>query len=256
VTSASKSSRVPILGTGISALTFEEACDGLLTLVENRIPAYVSPATVFSVTLGYDNPDYRSIPNRAIYVTPDGMPLVWLLRALGHRVERVHNDDLFLVCCERFRGWRHFLVGGRDGQPDQVAAELTRRYPGIQIVGSHATPQRPVPFSETRRIAEEVAATRPDIVWAALGTPAQDFWMRDAMPLINLPMCGVGSVFDLLAGRTRPAPEWVKRNGLQWLFRFCQEPRRLAGRYIKGNSRFLAALALGAVRGRIGDPAR
>jgi N-acetylglucosaminyldiphosphoundecaprenol N-acetyl-beta-D-mannosaminyltransferase len=75
-----------------------------------------------------------------------------------------------------------------------------------------------------------------------MGTPAQDYWMYQTAPLVDLPMVGVGSLFDLLAGRTRAAPGWVKRNGLQWAFRLAQEPRRLAGRYLAYNSRFVWAL--------------
>jgi N-acetylglucosaminyldiphosphoundecaprenol N-acetyl-beta-D-mannosaminyltransferase len=242
-TGADPSSRADCLGTRISALSFDGAQRALAALVERGNSACVSPATVYSVMLGVDDPAYRQTVNGAAMVTADGMPLVWLQRRLGWPLaERVHNDDLWFACCARYTGWRHFLVGGREGQPEVVAAALARRYPGIQVVGLHATPQRPLPAQTTRDIVARIREARPDIVWVGLGTPAQDWWMQSVAGDVGVPLVGVGSAFDLLAGRTRPAPEWMKRNGLQWLFRLAQEPRRLGWRYLHYNSRFVASV--------------
>jgi N-acetylglucosaminyldiphosphoundecaprenol N-acetyl-beta-D-mannosaminyltransferase len=242
--------RLAVLGTVVAPTTFEESCAALAQLVERRVAGYVSPANVYSVTLAHDEPRYRILLDGARVVTPDGMPIVWALRALGGSAERVHNDDLFFACCRRFPAWRHFLVGGREGQPGQVTAELQRRFPGISVVGARATPLRPVPAEATQDILAQIVDARPDVVWVGMGTPAQDEWMADAAPRAGLPMVGVGSLFDLLSGHTRPAPEWMKRSGLQWLFRLAQEPRRLAFRYTYYNARFVAAFALQWLRGR------
>ncbi len=230
------------LGTRVSALTFEGARRALESLVDRGIGAYVSPATVYSLMLGVDQPAYRDVVNGAALVTADGMPVVWMLRGLGHSfAERVHNDDLWFECCARYPHWRHFLVGGREGQPEVVADALRQRYPGIDIAGLRATPERPVPSATTRDIVERIRAARPSVVWVGLGTPAQDWWMQSVAAEVGVPMVGVGSAFDLLAGRTRAAPEWMKRSGLQWLFRLAQEPRRLAWRYLHYNTRFVVA---------------
>jgi N-acetylglucosaminyldiphosphoundecaprenol N-acetyl-beta-D-mannosaminyltransferase len=241
---AALAQRGDCLGTRVSALTFEGAQRAVELLVSQGVGAYVSPATVYSLMLGVDEPAYRDVVNAAAFVTADGMPVVWMLRRLGHKTaERVHNDDLWLECCARFPHWRHFLVGGRVGQPEVVADALRERYPGISIAGCHATPVRPVPEQTTRDIVERIRGARPSIVWVGLGTPAQDWWMHGVAAQAGVPMVGVGSAFDLLAGRTRAAPEWMKRSGLQWLFRLTQEPRRLAWRYLHYNSRFVVAAA-------------
>jgi N-acetylglucosaminyldiphosphoundecaprenol N-acetyl-beta-D-mannosaminyltransferase len=112
----------------------------------------------------------------------------------------------------------------------------------VQIVGAHATPARPVAPGETERILAGIREAGPDVVWVGMGTPAQDVWMAGVVARAALPMVGVGSLFDLLAGLTRPAPAWMKRAGLQWLFRLLQEPRRLAARYLYYNARFAVAL--------------
>jgi exopolysaccharide biosynthesis WecB/TagA/CpsF family protein len=176
------------------------------------------------------------------------MPLVWMLRTLGQPAERVHGDDLFFACCERFPAWRHFLVGGRVGQCELVADELRRRYPGINVVGFRSTPTRPPSAAETSSLLQEIHDSEPSVVWVGMGTPSQDYWMSYAAALAGVPMAGVGSSFDVLAGFTKPAPEWMKRSGLQWLFRLLQEPRRLAKRYLYYNSRFLLAALIELAR--------
>jgi N-acetylglucosaminyldiphosphoundecaprenol N-acetyl-beta-D-mannosaminyltransferase len=245
--------RIDLLGTRVSALSFIGAQDALAELVARGVGGYVSPATAYSLVLGLDDAHYLARVNAAALVTSDGMPVVWALRRCGQvAAERVHNDDLALACCARFGAWRHYLVGGRVGQPEQVAAALRLRFPGIAIVGMTATPLRPVPDATTRAIVTAIAASRADVVWVGLGTPAQDDWMHAVAAEVRAPMVGVGSLFDLLAGRTRAAPDWVKRSGLQWLFRLLQEPRRLARRYLVCNTRFVLALArqwLKATRG-------
>jgi N-acetylglucosaminyldiphosphoundecaprenol N-acetyl-beta-D-mannosaminyltransferase len=236
--------RLELLGTQVSASTFSGAQEALAMLVARAQGGYVSPATAFSLVLGMDDAAYRARVNAAAVVTADGMPVVWALRWLGAKhAERVHNDDLGLACCARFRHWRHYLVGGREGQPAEVAAALQQRFPGICIVGMAATPQRPMPRDLSERIVADIRASAAQVVWVGMGTPAQDDWMHSVAEDVRAPMVGVGSLFDLLAGRTRAAPEWVKRSGLQWLFRLLQEPRRLGHRYLVGNSRFVWALA-------------
>ncbi len=235
--------QVPLLGTPVNAATFAGAREFLRALVERRKGGYISCANAYGLMLALDSDAYQRVLNGAAWVTADGMPVVWWLRKLGWRAERVHNDDLCLDCCARFAEWRHFLVGGREGQAEAAAKELRRRFPGIRIAGTHATPKRPVPAAETEAIIGEIEAARADIVWVGMGTPAQDYWMAEACGRLNMPLVAVGSLFDLLVGRTRPAPDWVKRNGLQWLFRLIQEPRRLGSRYVYYNCRFALAVA-------------
>lgn len=234
--------RVRVLGAEVSACSFLQAQDCLADMVERREGGYVSCANAYSVTLAQRDADLHRVLQGAALCTADGMSVVWALRLLGHAAERVHNDDLFLACCARFGGWRHFLLGGREGQADEVAAAMLQRFPGIAVVGTFATPRRPVPAQDTDAIRALIRETRPSIVWVGMGTPAQDHWMAGATSL-GVPLVGVGSLFDLLSGRTRAAPEWVKRHGLQWLFRLSQEPRRLAGRYAIHNTQFVLGLA-------------
>ena len=241
--------RVSILGTRVTAGSLTAVVEHFSRLVDERCSCYVSSANAFSTTLAYDDSAYRDILNGAVIVTADGMPIVWVLRLLGYKCERVHNDDLVLACCDRFQQWRHFLVGGKVKQPEAVAMELERRFPGIQIVGTHPTPVRPVPNDENEVILEKIRAANPSVVWVALGTPAQDHWMHQVSDDLGVPLVACGSLFDLLAGHTKPTPEWMKRSGLQWLFRLVLEPRRLITRYSYYNTRFTLAVVKQLLQG-------
>ncbi len=231
--------RVDLLGTAVNAETFSGACEFLSTLVSNRRSGYVSCANAYSLSLASGDAAYQACLNGASFVTSDGMPVVWLLHALGYKhAERVHNDDIFFALAERMTHWRHYFVGGREGQIEAACAGIRKRFPELQIVGASSTPQRPVPAAYSAGIVEAIRASDADLVWVGMGTPWQDFWMREVAPGVHVPMIACGSLFDLLSGQTLPAPDWMKRAGLQWLFRLMQEPRRLFARYLFHNSHF------------------
>ena len=231
--------RADILGTRVTASRFHEAVHALNGCIERREAAVFSAATVHSVMLGYRDLEYRAVVNASRYVMADGVPLVWAARRLGHAAERVHGDDLMLECARVHLGWRWFLLGGVSGQPEAVCDALHTRFPELVVVGTHPTPKRPLPEAENERVLEKIRESGADVVWVGMGTPAQDAWMAVNRERVDRPLVGVGSAFDLLSGRTRPTPEWMKRRGLQWVHRLVQEPRRLAGRYGVHNTLFL-----------------
>ncbi len=234
---------VPVLGTRVAAISFAEAVSWLSAAAHAGRRAHVACANVFSVVMARDRPEYASCLTGADLIVPDGMPIVWALRMLGHRAERVHGDDLLLAFCRTFPTIRHFLMGGAPGQPEQVADSLRSMIPGMCIAGTHPTPVRPVPAPAHRRAVAKIQDSGAQIVWVGMGTPAQDYWIATALQDISAPMVGVGSAFDLLSGRTRATPEWMKKTGTQWLFRLAQEPQRLWRRYLAYNPRFVALLA-------------
>jgi N-acetylglucosaminyldiphosphoundecaprenol N-acetyl-beta-D-mannosaminyltransferase len=243
--------RVNISGVWLDASSFSAALAQLDAGVRARRGTFFSNANVYSYMLALDDPAQRARIERAGYVMADGMPIVWLLRALGHAAERVHGDDFMLAYIARFPSVRHFLLGGAPGQAELVAAELRQRFPTLQIAGMRSTPVRPVPKAETQLILSALQAARAEVVWVGMGTPEQDRWMAENAEAAGVPMVGVGSAFDVLAGKTQATPEWVKRSGLQWLHRLAQEPRRLGKRYLYYNPRFVVhALSLLARRGR------
>lgn len=242
--------RSDVLGTRVTACTFAEAVAALEARVEAGRPAVFSAATVHSVMTGRRDPPFREAVNRADLVMADGMPLVWAARRDRPDAERVHGDDLLLHVVRRHPEWRHALLGGAPGQPDAVADELRRRVPDVQVVVARATPVRPVPDAGTAAALEAIREAEAEVVWVGMGTPHQDRWMAAHREAAGVPLVAVGSAFDLLSGRKRPAPAWLRGTGLEWLHRLVQEPVRLGPRYLRDNPAFLARFAAQLVRER------
>lgn len=240
--------RVNILGVGISAITLQQAVDQVAYWVDNQERQYVCVCTVHTLMECRRDERMRRAVNQAGLATPDGMPLVWLSRWWQKQVqvERVYGPDLLLALCQSSieRGYAHYFYGGAAGVPELLAQNLLGRFPGLKIAGAYSPPFRPLSPAEDAQIIEQINQAAPDVVWVGLGTPKQDLWMaahRD--PLTAPVLIGVGAAFDFYTGRIPQAPRWMQRNGLEWLFRLWQEPRRLWQRYLVYNPLFVVLVA-------------
>ncbi len=248
--------RANILGVGVSAVTLDGAVATLGEAIAARSGGYVCVVPAHSVMDCVRDPSLRPVFNGATMCTPDGMGIVWLLKLHGHRdVTRVYGPDLLLAACERSlaTGWRHFFLGGDPGVAEELASRLAGRYAGLQVAGCLAPPRDSSPAEDAANIAT-IDAARPDIVWVGLGSPKQERWMAAHAGRVAAPvMVGVGAAFDFISGRKPQAPRWVQRSGLEWLFRWVNEPRRLSPRYRRYPlfALLVAAQALGLARYRL-----
>ena len=139
---------------------------------------------------------------------------------------------------------RHFFYGGNPGVAKELAVELCVRFPGLEVAGCFTPPYRRLNESEVAELRAEIARVRPDVVWVGLGTPKQERFMAEHWRTLDAGLLiGVGAAFDFHAGRVRQAPRWVQRSGLEWFFRLCMEPRRLAWRYLRTNPLFVLRVA-------------
>jgi N-acetylglucosaminyldiphosphoundecaprenol N-acetyl-beta-D-mannosaminyltransferase len=227
--------RCTILGTHISAIHMDMALKTLDSWIIDRTPQYVCVSSSHPVLEAYDNPDLQTVLNNSGLTTPDGMPLVWLLRAYGHKhVKRVYGPDLMLAACQYglSRRWRHYFYGGAAGIPERLAEVLCARFPGLQVVGLESPPFRPLTPAEDEAAMQRMLASGADIIWVGLGAPRQEFWMAGHVERLARPvLVGVGAAFDFLSGAKPQAPRFIQRSGLEWLYRFFHEPRRLWPRY-------------------------
>jgi N-acetylglucosaminyldiphosphoundecaprenol N-acetyl-beta-D-mannosaminyltransferase len=176
-------------------------------------------------------------------VVPDGMPLVWLARLKGNSLKRrVYGPELMTSFCNvsAKRGYRHFLYGGAPGVAEKLAHELSDQFPGLVIAGTYSPPFRPATVEEDAEIVKTISAAQTDVLWVGLSTPKQECWMHAHYELLNVPvLVGVGAAFDIHSGLKKQAPTWMRENGLEWLFRLIQEPKRLWHRYIVYGSEFV-----------------
>jgi N-acetylglucosaminyldiphosphoundecaprenol N-acetyl-beta-D-mannosaminyltransferase len=236
--------KVNVLGIGISVLDQDRAREFLFDALLNGRRGYVTITGVHGVSEAQNNAALKDIFERALLVTPDGMPMVWMGKLQGHpSIRRVYGPDLMLNVCEHSiqRGFSHFLFGGFPGVADALKQTLESRYPGLKVVGTYAPPFRPLNGTELRELRDQVRAARPDFFWVGLSTPKQEFFMSNYIDLLEAKIfIGVGAAFDLLTGRVPQAPRWMQRSGLEWLFRLVQEPQRLWRRYLVNNPLFIA----------------
>ena len=235
-----------ILGVDIAVTDYAGELAAIDELIASGGRGYFCHAAVASVMNARRDADVRAALNDATLTLPDGQPLVWALRSLGEEIEsRVYGPDLMLAACDRSQstGASHFLYGGRDESVTRdLESSLRARFPGISVSGSWTPPFRDLSETERRQVVEMIDGSGADIVWVGTGSPRQELWMAAMRPLLRAPvLVGVGAAFDFHSGRTRQAPPWMQRHGLEWLHRLGREPRRLGPRYLRDNPAFVAA---------------
>ena len=221
---------------------------------------YVTAAAVNLVMNAQENAATMDAVMAATLAVPDGQPLVWALRSLGHAgASRVYGPDLMAKYCARAArdGTTMYLYGGRgDTARELLARRLRERYPGLRIVGGASPPFRPLSLEEDERLLADIESSGAQVVWVGTGQPRQEQWMHRMRPRLQAPLLvGVGAAFDFHAGLVRQAPRWMMHSGMEWCYRLMREPRRLWRRYARYNPRFLVAFARQYGRERRG-PAR
>ena len=239
--------RVNVLGVGISVWNLQTALTAVGDAVRARRKGYICVTGVHGVMEAQENAVFRRILNQAYLCTPDGMPMVWMGRLHGHHeMSRVYGPDLMLAVCawSEQSGCRHFFFGGAPGVAEQLRNNLLKKFPNLPVAGCYTPPFRPLNAEEEKQLQAVVQAAQPDIFWVGLSTPKQEKFMAEFLPRLDVTlMVGVGAAFDFHSGRVKQAPRWMQRSGLEWFYRLCQEPGRLAKRYLRNNPMFVGKVA-------------
>jgi N-acetylglucosaminyldiphosphoundecaprenol N-acetyl-beta-D-mannosaminyltransferase len=234
-----------LLGMRVDATDYGEATARVLAMADSGGGA-TCVATVHMVMEAWDDPDFRRVVNEAELVTPDGVPLVWSLRALGiPDATRVYGPDLTLAVCAEAarRGVPVGFLGGRPEVLERLVRCLAARCPGLDIAFAHSPPFGPLAGVD-ERVAEAIEDSGARVLFVGLGCPKQERWMAAHRGVLSCAMVGVGAAFDFHAGVLPQAPAWLQRAGLEWLFRLACEPRRLWRRYAWHNPRVALRIAL------------
>lgn len=186
---------------------------------------------------------------------PDGAPVAWLQRRLGHTAaERVGGPDLMVRVLELSVGseLRHFFLGST---PEVLAAMQKRvdaDYPGATVAGTLSPPFGPLETALGEDVLLALRPSNPHVVWVGLGAPKQEYWMRHVSAEVPAALfVGVGAAFDFLAGTRPRAPRFMRKLGLEWSYRLALEPRRLFGRYVRTNSEFMVHAFAELLRRRV-----
>jgi N-acetylglucosaminyldiphosphoundecaprenol N-acetyl-beta-D-mannosaminyltransferase len=227
VTQAPAPRRISILGVAIDDLTEDEALARIAGFIAAGGPHQVVTVNPEFVMEARRNAAFRAALAAADLATPDGFGLLlvakWRGTPLRGRVTGVELAGRIAAEGAR-RGWSLFLLGAAPGVAERAAAALQARSSGLRIAGCYAGSPR---AEDEAHIRDLIVEARPDVLLVAYGHPAQDLWIARNQPHICVPVAiGVGGVFDYLAGVTPRAPGWMRRLGLEWLYRLIRQPRR------------------------------
>jgi len=151
----------------------------------------------------------------------------------------VNGTDLMerMVALSAERGYSIFLLGGTEAVVHATAAEFSRRHPRLRIAGVRNGYFKPEQNDEVLRA---INASGADILLIGISTPKKELWGDRNLVRLGVPICqGAGGSFDVVAGSVSRSPRWMQRCGLEWFYRFLQEPLRLGGRYLRTNPQFL-----------------
>jgi N-acetylglucosaminyldiphosphoundecaprenol N-acetyl-beta-D-mannosaminyltransferase len=248
--------RVWVWGLPIAPMTRAQAVEAVAELVEVGQPSFFITANAHYAMLTHEDPSLQAVNAQAAFVLADGAPLVWASRWKGLPLpERVAGSDLIFDLCGRAArdGHRIFLLGGATGVAVEAAEALSRRFPGLRIVGTEAPAIREVSAEEHDALLERIRAARPDLLFVAFGQPKGEFWIAQHLQSLGVPVCvQVGASLDFVAGRVSRAPRQLQKLGLEWAYRMWLEPARLAPRYARNAWFLLGMIARDLVQG-IGD---
>jgi N-acetylglucosaminyldiphosphoundecaprenol N-acetyl-beta-D-mannosaminyltransferase len=235
--------RITLMGCAIDNLTMEETLRKVEGFIASGTPHQQVSVNVDKLVKASRDPALRRIVNACALVNVDGMPVVWAARLLGKPLkERVAGVDLFEALMRRAadKGWRVFLCGARDEVVAEVAARYRHRYPQLVLAGWRNGYWNGADAAQEAQVAMQIRDARPDLLFVALGSPQKEQFLGRWQAEMQVPFAmGVGGTFDVAAGRVKRAPPWMRKAGLEWFYRFLQEPRRMFRRYFIDDMAFI-----------------
>lgn len=233
--------RYPILNTYVNALSMDETVNYIRTVIVRRTPPVQHVViNALKVNLMEEDAELRRIVNACPLINADGSSILWAAKKLGIPLkERVTGIDLFLRLVKEAaeNHYKIYLFGAKEEVVTKVRDIFQKEYPTLQIVGcrnGYFTPE------QEPEIVADMAASGADMMFVAFSSPKKEYWINRYLEQLNIPfVMGVGGSFDVVAGVTKRAPEFWQKIGMEWFYRFIQEPRRLWKRYVIGNATFI-----------------
>lgn len=241
--SKNRDKRYIILNSFVDALTMEETIDEIEKIIEKKVPTQHVVINASKIVQMEKNFKLKSIVNKCPIINADGASILLASRIMGIPLpERVTGIDLFyeLLKLSNKKKYKIFLFGATENVVLKVKNIIKKEYPYLEIVG-----YRNGYFSDDdeQKIVEQIKKSNPDMVFVAFSSPKKEYWINKYLDQMNVSfVMGVGGSFDVIAGTTRRAPLWMQNHGLEWFFRFIQEPRRMWKRYIIGNLTFVSLI--------------
>ncbi|QIK58242.1 WecB/TagA/CpsF family glycosyltransferase [Erysipelothrix sp. HDW6A] len=209
-------------------------------IIQRRVPTQHVVINASKINLMNKDEELTNIINSCPIINADGASILWAAKKLGVSLkERVTGIDLFeeLLKLSNVKKYRIFLFGAKQEVVEKVKQIIEEKYPNVVIAGIK---NGYFDQSKEQEIVDMIKESKADMLFVAFSSPKKEFWVNKYLQEMDIPFCmGVGGSFDVVAGVTKRAPEWMQKSGLEWFYRFIQEPGRLFNRYIIGNLKFV-----------------
>lgn len=228
--------RIKFMNTDIDNLTMAETLNEIDKLIQKKNCSYVVTPNVDHIVRLEKDEELQKVYKNASLILTDGKPLIWISKWYKTPIkEKISGSDLFPNVCELAanKNYTMYLLGAAEGVADTAAKNLMKKYPGLNVVGTYSPP---FGFEkneqEMNKIKTQIQAVHPDILIVGLGCPKQEKFMYYHCKELGVPISfGLGASIDFEAGNIKRAPKWMSNHGLEWLYRFSKEPKRLFKRY-------------------------
>lgn len=228
--------RIKFMNTNIDNLTMTETLNEIDKLIQEKKCSYVVTPNVDHIVRLEKDEELQKVYKNASLILTDGKPLIWISKWYKTPIkEKISGSDLFPRVCQLAanKNYTMYLLGAAEGVADTAARNLMKKYPGLNIVGTYSPP---FGFEkneqEMNKIKTQIQDVHPDILIVGLGCPKQEKFMYYHCKELGVPISfGLGASIDFEAGNIKRAPRWMNNHGLEWLYRFSKEPKRLFKRY-------------------------
>ena len=224
--------RIKFMNTDIDNLTMAETLNEIDKLIQKKNCSYVVTPNVDHIVRLEKDEELQKVYKNASLILTDGKPLIWISKWYKTPIkEKISGSDLFPRVCQLAanKNYTMYLLGAAEGVADTAARNLMKKYPGLNIVGTYSPP---FGFEkneqEMNKIKTQIQDVHPDILIVGLGCPKQEKFMYYNCKELGVPISfGLGASIDFEAGNIKRAPKWMSNHGLEWLYRFLKEPKRL-----------------------------
>lgn len=238
-----------VAGVLISKNNLTETLQLFCNFIDNKEKRRICVTPVNNIVWANQDRELMNLYNTSDMNLADGVPVVWASRFLNNPVRgRVTGLDVLPAFSEisARRGYTSFYMGAKEGVAELLAENFSKRYPRLTIAGFYSPPfAKKFTDIENEKMISMINNVSPDILWVSLTSPKQDFWIAEHFHRLNVRIAiGVGGAFEVCSGVIERSPLWMQRYGLEWLYRFVQEPKRLFRRYFVEAPKFIPLIFL------------
>lgn len=238
-----KSQRINISNLSVDNLSLSQTISAIEEMIASKKPHQHVVVNMNKLLQAHNNDEFADIIKDCDIINADGISVIWLSKVLGTPLkERITGIDLMnqLIRLSEDKGYSVYFLGAKEDVLEKVIQIYKSIHPKLKIAGFR---NGYWDSKGERRVIENIRAAGPDILFVGMSSPKKEYFLHKYLGDMGVPfVMGVGGTFDVIAGVAKRAPLWMQNLGLEWFFRFVQEPRRLWRRYLIGNLMFLRFL--------------